>query len=151
VFVLVNVTKLVYWTSAISEKSFSPFEKFLFIAIKFFNSFVMSKNNKNSSPLVYSTNPEAIQSEPLDDIETLPNAEQPLRVILETKHRAGKTVTIIYGFVGKLSDMESVGKLLKNHCGTGGSVKDGEIIIQGDHRQKVFQYLKQKGYNKVKL
>lgn len=111
----------------------------------------MSKNNKNSSPLVYSTNPEAIQSEPLDDIETLPNAEQPMRVILETKHRAGKTVTIIYGFVGKLSDMESVSKLLKNHCGTGGSVKEGEIIIQGDHRQKVFQYLKQKGYNKVKL
>ena len=63
-FVLVNVTKLVYWASAISEKSFSPFEKFLFIAIKFFNPFVMSKNNKNSSPLVYSTNPEAIQSEP---------------------------------------------------------------------------------------
>lgn len=100
---------------------------------------------------MYSTNPEAIQSAPIDDLETLPNAEQPLRVILETKHRAGKTVTIIYGFVGKLSDMEAVGKALKNHCGTGGSVKDGEIIIQGDHRQKVFQYLKQKGYNKVKL
>jgi translation initiation factor 1 len=111
----------------------------------------MSKNNKNSSPLVYSTNPEAIQSEPLDDIETLPNTDQPLRVILETKHRAGKTVTIIYGFVGKLSDMESIGKALKNHCGTGGSVKDGEIIIQGDHRQKVFQYLKLKGFNKAKL
>ena len=111
----------------------------------------MSKNNKNSSPLVYSTNPSAIQSVTEDEIETLANADQPLRIILETKHRAGKTVTIIYGFVGKLSDMESVGKLLKNHCGTGGSVKDGEIIIQGDHRQKVFQYLKQKGYNKVKL
>lgn len=131
------------------KSHFAPFD--FFIAIKSFNPFVMSKNNKNSSPLVYSTNPEAIQSEPLDDIETLPNAEQPMRVILETKHRAGKTVTIIYGFVGKLSDMESVSKLLKNHCGTGGSVKEGEIIIQGDHRQKVFQYLKQKGYNKVKL
>ncbi len=111
----------------------------------------MSKNNQNSSPLVYSTNPAAIQSVPEDEIETLPNADQPLRVILETKHRAGKTVTIIYGFVGKLSDMESIGKALKNHCGTGGSVKEGEIIIQGDHRQKVFQYLKQKGYNKAKL
>jgi len=133
------------------RKVIFPFEKFLFIAIKFFNPFVMSKNNKNSSPLVYSTNPEAIQSEPLDDSETLPNTDQPLRVILETKHRAGKTVTIIYGFVGKLSDMESIGKALKNHCGTGGSVKEGEIIIQGDHRQKVFQYLKLKGYNKAKL
>jgi translation initiation factor 1 len=111
----------------------------------------MSKNNKNSSPIVYSTHPEAFPSVPLDEKETLPNAEQLLRIILETKHRAGKTVTIIYGFVGKLSDMEIIGKALKNHCGTGGSVKEGEIIIQGDHRQKVFQYLKQKGYNKVKL
>ncbi|MGI9139062.1 MAG: translation initiation factor [Sediminibacterium sp.] len=111
----------------------------------------MSKSSKNNSPIVYSTNPEAIQSFPLDEIETISNAEQPLRVILETKHRAGKTVTIIYGFVGKQADMETLGKALKNHCGTGGSVKEGEIIIQGDHRQKVFQYLKQKGYNKVKL
>ncbi len=111
----------------------------------------MSKNNKNNSPFVYSTNPEAILTVPLDEVETLPNVEQPLRVILETKHRAGKTVTIIYGFVGKIADMENIGKALKNHCGTGGSVKDGEIIIQGDHRQKVFQYLKLKGYKKVKL
>jgi len=137
--------------SYFKKSHFTYFEKFFFIAINLFNSFVMSKNNKNSSPLVYSTNPSAIQSVTEDEIETLANADQPLRVILETKHRAGKTVTIIYGFVGKLSDMESVGKLLKNHCGTGGSVKDGEIIIQGDHRQKVFQYLKQKGYNKSKL
>ena len=100
---------------------------------------------------MYSTNPEAITSEPIDEQETLPNAEQPLRVIVETKHRAGKTVTLIYGFEGKLADMESLGKALKNHCGTGGSVKDGEIIIQGDHRQKIFQYLKQKGYHKAKL
>ena len=110
----------------------------------------MSKNNQNSSPFVYSTNPEAIQSEPLYDIETLPNADQPLRVILETKHRAGKTVTIIYGFVGKLSDMESIGKALKNHCGTGGSVKDGEIIIQGDHREKIMTILSQLGYKAKK-
>ena len=100
---------------------------------------------------MYSTNPAAIPSVSEDEIETLPNGDQPLRVILETKHRAGKTVTIIYGFVGSLSDMESIGKALKNHCGTGGSVKDGEIIIQGDHRQKVFQYLQKNGYKKVKL
>ena len=121
------------------------------LQLNIFNSFVMSKNNKNSSPFVYSTNPAAIPSVAADEMETLANGEQPLRVILETKHRAGKTVTIIYGFVGKLSDMESIGKALKNHCGTGGSVKEGENIIQGDHRQKVFQYLKQKGYNKAKL
>jgi translation initiation factor 1 len=78
-------------------------------------------------------------------------ADQVLSVILETKHRAGKTVTIVYGFVGAEEDMNVLGKSLKNHCGTGGSVKDGEIIIQGDHRQKVFQYLQKNGYKKVKL
>jgi translation initiation factor 1 len=85
------------------------------------------------------------------EMETFSPDQQPLKVILETKHRAGKTVTVVYGFVGKDEDINQLGKALKNHCGTGGSVKDGEIIIQGDHRQKVFQYLKQKGYNKAKL
>ncbi|MEN9697165.1 MAG: hypothetical protein RLZ56_586 [Bacteroidota bacterium] len=112
----------------------------------------MSKKNKShSSPLVYSTDPNYSIQEEEDTVETLESALQPLRVILETKHRAGKTVTIVYGFEGKEEDMNALGKALKNHCGTGGSVKDGEIIIQGDHRQKVFQYLKQKGYNKAKL
>lgn len=111
----------------------------------------MNKKNKNSSPFVYSTNPDAIVPIEEDAASTLPASEQLLRVILETKHRAGKTVTIVYGFTGAIEDMELLGKALKNHCGTGGSVKEGEIIIQGDHRQKVFQYLKQKGYAKVKL
>jgi translation initiation factor 1 len=112
----------------------------------------MSKKNKSqSSPLVYSTDPNYLPPSDEENIETLDPANQPLRVILETKHRAGKTVTIVYGFVGKDEDMNALGKLLKNHCGTGGSVKDGEIIIQGDHRQKVFQFLKQKGYLKTKL
>lgn len=111
----------------------------------------MSKKNKISSPLVYSTNPSALKPEEQEEVIELPISEQPLRVILETKHRAGKTVTIVYGFEGVISSMENLGKALKNHCGTGGSVKDGEIIIQGDHRQKVFQYLKQKGYAKAKL
>lgn len=111
----------------------------------------MSKNKKNNSLIVYSTNPDAIHPDQGEETATLSMAEQPLRVILETKHRAGKTVTIIYGFEGRFADMETLGKALKNHCGTGGSVKDGEIIIQGDHQQKIFQYLKQKGYAKVKL
>jgi len=112
----------------------------------------MGKNNKEqSSPFVYSTNPDFKPVEETQVVLTLPNEEQPLRVILETKHRAGKTVTIVYGFQGKEEDMNALGKALKNHCGTGGSVKDGEIIIQGDHRQKVFQFLKLKGYNKTKL
>jgi translation initiation factor 1 len=117
----------------------------------------MSKKPKNtfnsfsSMPLVYSTNPDYIQPNAEVEKQTLAPEEQLLRVILETKHRAGKTVTIVYGFEGADADLEALGKALKNHCGTGGSVKDGEIIIQGDHRQKVFQYLKQKGFAKAKL
>jgi translation initiation factor 1 len=117
----------------------------------------MSKKPKNtfnsfsSIPLVYSTNPDYMQPNEEAAKETLLPAEQMLKVILETKHRAGKTVTIVYGFEGAESDLEGLGKALKNFCGTGGAVKDGEIIIQGDHRQKVFQYLKQKGFAKAKL
>jgi translation initiation factor 1 len=117
----------------------------------------MSKKPKNtvnsfsSIPLVYSTNPDYMVPNEAEEKITLPPAEQALRIILETKHRAGKTVTIVYGFEGAETDLEALGKALKNFCGTGGSVKDGEIIVQGDHRQKVFQYLKQKGYNKAKL
>ena len=112
----------------------------------------MSKKNKSiGSPLVYSTDPNYSLPEEKEELVTMAIPEQPLRVILETKHRAGKTVTIVYGFVGSEEAMSDLGKALKNHCGTGGSVKDGEIIIQGDHRQKVFQYLKQKGYTKAKL
>ncbi len=112
----------------------------------------MGKNNKQqSSPFVYSTDPNYKPAVEEEVVETLAPDQQPLRVILETKHRAGKTVTIVYGFEGKEEDMNALGKALKKHCGTGGSVKDGEIIVQGDHRQKVFQYLKQKGYNKAKL
>jgi len=112
----------------------------------------MSKKSKSSgSPLVYSTDPNFTPIHDEVETETLSPDQQPLKVILETKHRAGKTVTVVYGFVGKEEDMNLLGKALKNHCGTGGSVKDGEIIIQGDHRQKAFQYLKQKGFNKVKL
>ena len=117
----------------------------------------MSKKPKNTAnsfssiPLVYSTNPDYMLPSEAEERVTLLPAEQALRIILETKHRAGKTVTIVYGFEGAEADIEALGKALKNYCGTGGSVKDGEIIIQGDHRQKVFQYLKQKGYNKAKL
>ena len=110
----------------------------------------MAKKN-NSSPFIYSTDPNSLPKFEEEVIETLPPAEQILKIILETKHRAGKTVTIVYGFEGREDDLDNLSKSLKNHCGTGGSVKDGEIIIQGDHRQKILQFLQKNGYKKVKL
>jgi translation initiation factor 1 len=108
----------------------------------------MSKH-KNNSPLVYSTNPDFRINEEGEQVLTLPPEEQVLRVTLETKHRAGKTVTLVTGFVGRDEDREDLGKKLKNSCGTGGSAKDGEIILQGDHREKVKSWLLKNKY-KVK-
>src|ERR1700754_1409529 len=102
----------------------------------------MSKKNKPGNGVVYSTNP-AYSFEPEQSAaETLPPNQQRLRVRMETKHRAGKTVTVIAGFFGTVEDLEALGKKLKNHCGTGGSAKDNEIIVQGDHREKVVTWLK---------
>ena len=108
----------------------------------------MSKKNKNDrNGFVYSTDPN-FQFEPDEhaNADTLPPAQQKLRVRLETKHRGGKAVTLVTGFAGSESDLEVLGKTLKNVCGTGGSAKDGEIIIQGDQRDKVLQWLLKNGY-----
>lgn len=112
----------------------------------------MSKKNKSDrNGFVYSTDP-GFQFQPEEEsiAETLPPAQQKLRVRLETKHRGGKTVTLITGFIGKEEDLEDLGKKLKNFCGTGGSAKDGEIVIQGDQREKVMQWLVKNGYTNTK-
>jgi translation initiation factor 1 len=85
-----------------------------------------------------------------EEQETLQPREQKLRVKLDTKQRAGKAVTLVTGFSGAVADLEDLGKKLKSFCGTGGSVKDGEIIVQGDNREKVLQWLLKNGYTSSK-
>ena len=107
----------------------------------------MSNKNKNKFGLVYSTNPEFNKGiESGDEDFTLEPSQQQLKVWRDKKSRAGKTVTLVTGFQGKDSDLELLGKTLKSKCGTGGSVKDGEIIIQGDFRDKVAVMLNEMGY-----
>jgi len=111
----------------------------------------MTKKNKaDSRGFVYSTDPNFQFQQEEQNAATLPPAQQKLRVILETKQRGGKAVTVVYGFAGKNEDLEAMGKQLKNYCGTGGSVKEGEIIVQGDQREKVMQWLLKNGYNGTK-
>jgi len=106
------------------------------------------KNNwKNREGVVYSTSNEYdYEYESDEEQETLPAKQQDLRVQLDKKARAGKQVTLITGFVGTEDDLKDLGKLLKSKCGVGGSAKEGEILIQGDHRQKVKEILLKEGY-----
>ncbi len=111
----------------------------------------MSKKNKpDSRGYVYSTDPGFLKYETPDEPDTPPKEKQALRIVLETKHRGGKAVTVVYGFQGSSTDLDALGKQLKTHCGTGGAVKEGDIIIQGDHREKVLQWLLKNGYGKTK-
>lgn len=112
---------------------------------------VMSKKGASGNGgFVFSTNPDFSIEKEEKELATLPPAEQVLKISLQTKHRGGKTVTLILGFQGKVEDAEELGKQLRNACGTGGSVKDDEIIIQGDHRDRALQFLLKKGYVKTK-
>jgi translation initiation factor 1 len=112
----------------------------------------MSKKHKGRPDgLVYSTNQDYFNdNSEQTSTETLPNAEQRLRVKLDTKQRAGKIVTLVEGFAGTEDDLEALGKRLKTKCGTGGSVKDGYIIIQGDYKEKIILWLKDWGYSLTK-
>lgn len=107
----------------------------------------MQNKKTNYSPLVYSTDPNfAIQQHNNQKVETLLPAQQKMKVKLDKKNRAGKMVTLIENFVGAETDMNDLCKKLKTSCGTGGAVKDGEIVIQGNNVDKVLLWLMKNEY-----
>lgn len=117
---------------------------------------VMAKNTKNNDwkdrlNVVYSTNPDfRYETSDEEEASTLPPSQQKLRVQLDRKNRGGKVVTLVTGFTGSDDDLKELGRLLKSKCGVGGTAKDGEIIVQGDFKQKVLDLLKQAGYTQTK-
>lgn len=112
----------------------------------------MKKNDwKDRLNIVYSTNPDYNYENPEDKEQDTPEpSRQNLRVQLDRKNRGGKVVTLITGFIGTEDDLKTLGKLLKTKCGVGGSAKDGEIIVQGDFKQKILDLLVKEGYTKTK-
>ena len=112
----------------------------------------MKRNDwKDRLNIVYSTNPNfSYETENKEEESTLAKEKQNLRVFIEKKSRGGKTATIVKGFIGSEEDLKELAKLLKTRCGVGGSAKDGEIIIQGELKEKVTEILKKEGYTRTK-
>ena len=110
----------------------------------------MSKKKPDNKGFVYSTDPNFRFEEENENVETLPPSRQKIKVRLDTKHRAGKAVTLVEGFIGTDADLQELAKKLKTFCGTGGSAKDSEIIIQGDQREKIIQWLTKNGFSNIK-
>jgi translation initiation factor 1 len=113
----------------------------------------MKKNDwKERLGITYSTNPDfAYRTEDEKGDAPLPAEKQMLRISLDRRHRGGKTVTLVAGFRGTNEDLQALGRLLKVKCGSGGSVKNGEIVIQGDFRQKTLEILLKEGYAKSRI
>ena len=109
------------------------------------------KHKSDKNGIVYSTNPDYAFDYGEEETITLEPAKQNLRVMLDKKQRAGNKVTLITGFQGSDYDLAVLGKELKSACGVGGSVKDGEILMQGDFREKALALLQEKGYTKTKI
>lgn len=106
---------------------------------------------KKRDGVVYSTSDSFDYEEENGSLEeTLPPQQQSLRIMLDKKSRGGKQVTLVTGFVGQEGDLKALGKTLKTKCGVGGNTKEGEILIQGDHRDKILEYLKREGYKAKK-
>jgi translation initiation factor 1 len=110
----------------------------------------MSRKKPNSGGIVYSTDPAFRPEEESVPQESLENRQQRLKVRLDTKQRAGKAVTLVEGHIGSGRELEELGRQLKAHCGTGGSVKGGVVIIQGDQRDKITAWLVSKGFSSTK-
>jgi translation initiation factor 1 len=112
----------------------------------------MKKNDwKDRLNIVYSTNPDfQYSTDEKEETETLPKQQQKLRVSIEKNHRGGKTVTIVKNFVGSDEDIKELGRLLKTRCGVGGTTKEGEILIQGEFKEKIIEILKKEGYTQTK-
>jgi translation initiation factor 1 len=111
----------------------------------------MKADKNQRQGVVYSTNPDfAYQTNEEAAATTLPPQQQQLRVQLDKKQRGGKQVTLVTGFVGTDADLQALGKLLKTKCGVGGNAKDGEILVQGDFREKVLEVLVKEGYKAKK-
>ena len=107
----------------------------------------MSKKNRS---VVYSTNPDYNYDDENDDFETLENNEQKLKVLVDRKQRKGKSVTLITGYIGDDETLKELSKLIKSKCGVGGASKNGEILIQGEFKEKVFELLVKMGYSQTK-
>ncbi len=110
----------------------------------------MNNDWKHRLGVVFSTNPDysyAHEDEDEPEAETLPPNQQKLHVRMERAGRKGKTVTVISGFVGTQDDLQALGKRLKTRLSVGGTAKDGEIVIQGDVRNRAIELLKADGYN----
>ena len=110
----------------------------------------MSKKLINKTGIVYSTDPGFNIADEYIEKDTLAPEHQLLKVMLDRKQRAGKSVTLVTGFEGTIKSLEDLGKALKSFCGTGGSVKNGEIIIQGDNVDKIIKWFLNNGYLKSK-
>ncbi|MFW5830700.1 MAG: translation initiation factor [Prolixibacteraceae bacterium] len=107
----------------------------------------MAKDWKDKLGVVYSTNPDFnYDKEKEEEPKTLPAQQQDLRVMIDRKKRKGKSVTLVTGFSGKTNDLKKLGKLIKTKCGVGGTVKDGEILIQGEFRDRILEILREEGY-----